>query len=170
MKAKDEATPPLMTVRQLAQQGDVTVHVVRNYLRRGLLQAATHTESGYQLFSASELRRLHFIRTAQQLGFTLAEIEKIIHRSLLRDSPCPLVRDIVRRRLGDTRQQLDTLLAMHERMERAIQAWATLPDSVPTGDDICTLIEAIAAAEGGKFVKSTPRRLLGHRLTQENSP
>jgi hypothetical protein len=45
-----------------------------------------------------------------------------------------------------------------------------LPDSVPTGDDICTLIEAVAAAESGKFVKSTPRRLLGHRLTQENSP
>jgi len=50
----DEAAPPLMTVRQLARQGDVTVHVVRNYLRRGLLQAATHTEGGYQLFSASE--------------------------------------------------------------------------------------------------------------------
>ena len=61
MTGKDESAPPLMTVRQLAQQGDVTVHVVRNYLRRGLLQAATHTEGGYQLFSASELQRLHFI-------------------------------------------------------------------------------------------------------------
>ncbi|ODT95520.1 MAG: hypothetical protein ABS82_07915 [Rhodanobacter sp. SCN 67-45] len=170
MTAIDEAVPPLMTVRQLAQQAGVTVHVVRNYLRRDLLRAATHTESGYQLFSASELHRLRFIRTAQQLGFTLAEIEEIMHRSLLRDSPCPLVRNIVRRRLDDTRQQLDTLLAMHERMERAIHAWATLPDSVPTGDDICALIEAVAATEGRRFVKSTPRRLLGRRLTQENSP
>ena len=30
MTAKDEVAPPLMTVRQLARQGDVTVHVVRN--------------------------------------------------------------------------------------------------------------------------------------------
>ena len=104
MTGKDESAPPLMTVRQLAQQGDVTVHVVRNYLRRGLLQAATHTEGGYQLFAASELQRLHFIRTAQQLGFTLAEIEEIIRHSLQRHSPCPLVRDIIRRRLYDTRQ------------------------------------------------------------------
>ena len=104
MMGKDEAAPQLMTVRQLAQQGDVTVHVVRNYLRRGLLQAATHTEGGYQLFSASELQRLHFIRAAQQLGFTLAEIEEIIRYSLQRHSPCPLVRDIIRRRLYDTRQ------------------------------------------------------------------
>ncbi|GGK06198.1 MerR family DNA-binding transcriptional regulator [Luteimonas terricola] len=57
MAAKDEAAPPLMTVRQLAQQGDVTVHVVRNYLRRGLLRAATHTESGYQLFDPAPLSR-----------------------------------------------------------------------------------------------------------------
>ena len=170
MMAKHEAAPPLMTVRQLAQQGEVTVHVVRNYLRRGLLQAATHTDGGDQRFSASELQRLHFIRTAQQLGFTLAEIEEIIRHSLLRHSPCPLVRDIIRRRLDDTRQQLDRLLAMHGRMEHASHAWATLPDSIPSGDDVCALIEAVAATEGGKFVRSTPRRLLGRRLTQENLP
>ncbi len=70
----------------------------------------------------------------------------------------------------DTRQQLDRLLAMHERMERAIHAWAALPDSIPTGDDVCALIEAVAAAEGGKFVRSTPRRLIGRRLAQENLP
>jgi DNA-binding transcriptional MerR regulator len=170
MTSKDESTLPLMTVRQLARQGDVTVHVVRNYLRRGLLRAATHTESGYQLFSVSELQRLHFIRTGQQLGFTLAEIEEIIRHSLARHSPCPLVRDIIRRRLDDTRQQLDRLLAMHGRMEHAIHAWATLPDSIPTGDDVCALIEAVAVTEGGKYVQSTPRRLLGRRLTQENFP
>ncbi|PJJ99245.1 MerR family transcriptional regulator [Lysobacteraceae bacterium NML91-0213] len=170
MTGKDEVVQPLMTVRQLAQQGDVTVHVVRNYLRRGLLQAATHTEGGYQLFSVSELQRLRFIRTAQQLGFTLAEIEEIVRHSVLRRSPCPLVRDIIRRRLEDTRQQLDNLLAMHGRMEHAVHAWTSLPDSIPTGDDVCALIEAVAAAEGGKFVKSTPRRLLGRRPTQENLP
>lgn len=170
MTTKEEVTLPLMTVRQLARQGDVTVHVVRNYLRRGLLQAARHTESGYQLFSASELQRLRFIRTAQQLGFTLAEIEEIVRHSVLRRSPCPLVRDIIRRRLEDTRQQLDRLLAMHGRMERAIHTWAKLPDSIPTGNDVCALIEAVAATEGGKFVRSTPRRLIGRRLAQENLP
>jgi len=30
MTTKEEVTLPLMTVRQLARQGDVTVHVVRN--------------------------------------------------------------------------------------------------------------------------------------------
>ena len=60
-----------------------------------------------------------------------------------------------------------SMLAMHGRMERAIHAWTKLPDSIPTGNDVCALIEAVAATEGGKLVRSTPRRLLG-RLTQEN--
>src|SRR3546814_3722908 len=107
-----------------------------------------------------------FIRAAQQLGFTLAEIEEIIRYSLQRHSPCPLVRDIIRRRLDDTRQQLDRLLAMHERMERAMHAWAKLLDCIPTGNDVCALIEAVAATECGKFVRYTPRRLLG-RPTQD---
>src|SRR3546814_2444840 len=115
MMGKDEAAPPLMTVRQLAQQGDVTVHVVRNYLRRGLLQAATHTEGGYQLFSASELQRLHFILAAQQLGFTLSEIEEIIRYSQHRHSPCPLVRDLIRRRPDDTRQPRHQLRPLPQR-------------------------------------------------------
>src|SRR3546814_12890463 len=105
------------------------------------------------------------MRSAQQLGFTLAEIEEIIRYILQRHSPCPLVRDIIRRRLDDTRQQLDRLLAMHERMGRATHAWAKLPDSIPTGTDVCALIEPVAAQEGGKFVRSTPRRLPG-RLPQ----
>ena len=125
MTGKDESAPPLMTVRQLAQQGDVTVHVVRNYLRRGLLQAATHTEGGYQLFSASELQRLHFIRTAQQLGFTLAEIEEIIRHSLQRHSPCPLVRDIIRRRLYDTRQ------GSTPKSRTVVKGWKTSDPALP---------------------------------------
>src|SRR3546814_17084250 len=122
-----------MTVRQLAQDGDVTVHLVLNYLRLSLLQAATHTEGGYHLFSASELQRLHFIRAAQQLGFTLAEIEEIIRYSLQRHRPCPLVRDIIRRRLDDTRQQLHRLLALHDRLERALHAWPLIPATIHTG-------------------------------------
>lgn len=156
-----------MTVRRLAQLGGVTVHVVRNYLRRGLLRAASHTEAGYQLFSRAELHRLHFIRTAQRLGFTLAEIEEVLRRSRQRKSPCPLVRDIMARRLDETRDQLDHLLALQRRMAQAVAQWAHLPDAVPTGNDVCVLIDAVAVSEGAAFSKTTPRCLVGRRATPE---
>lgn len=158
-----------MTVRRLAQLGGVTVHVVRNYLRRGLLRAASHTEAGYQLFSVAELDRLHFIRTAQRLGFTLAEIEEILRRSRQRKSPCPLVRDIMSRRLKETREQLEHLMALQTRMADAVAHWTHLPDAVPIGNDVCALIEAIAVSEAAPVTKTTPRRLLGRRTAAEKS-
>ncbi|OGT54852.1 MAG: hypothetical protein A3E01_18620 [Gammaproteobacteria bacterium RIFCSPHIGHO2_12_FULL_63_22] len=158
-----------MTVRRLAQLGGVTVHVVRNYLRRGLLRAASHTEAGYQLFSTTELHRLHFIRTAQRLGFTLTEIEEILRRSHQRKSPCPLVREIMTRRLKETRDQLDQLLALQKRMAQAVAHWTRLPDAVPSGNDVCALIDAIAASEAWAMAKTTPRRLLGRRATSEKT-
>ena len=158
---------PPMTVRRLAQLGGVTVHVVRNYLRRGLLRASSHTEAGYQLFSTAELHRLNFIRTAQRLGFTLAEIEEILRRSRQRKSPCPLVRDIMTRRLKETRDQLEHLLALQMRMATAVAHWTHLPDAVPTGNDVCALIEAIAASEAAAVPQTTPRRLLGRRASSE---
>lgn len=158
-----------LTVRRLAQQGGVTVHVVRNYLRRGLLRASSHTDAGYQLFSAAEVHRLHFIRTAQQLGFTLAEIEEIFRKSRQRKSPCPLVRDIITRRLDETRTQLEQLLALQRRMTRAAAHWTTLPDSMPTGNDVCALIEAIAAGEAPSLTRSRPTRLLMQRVLRKKS-
>jgi len=158
-----------LTVRRLAQQGGVTVHIVRNYLRRGLLRAGSHTDAGYQLFAPSEVHRLHFIRTSQLLGFTLAEIEEILRRSRQRKSPCPLVRDIINRRLDETREQLEHLLALQRRMAAAAAHWATLPDSVPTGNDVCALIEAIAASAAPTQIKNSSKRLLGHRASRETA-
>ncbi|WP_290884449.1 MerR family DNA-binding protein [Arenimonas sp.] len=169
MTAHLHKTEPPMTVRRLAKSGGVTVHVVRNYLRRGLLRAARHTEAGYQLFSTAELHRLHFIRTAQRLGFTLTEIEEILRRSRQRRSPCPLVRDIISRRLAETRDQLEQLLALQTRMAQAVAQWSRLPDAVPTGNDVCALIEAVAASEAAVVPKSTPRRLLGGRNASEET-
>ena len=137
-------TSPLMTVRQLALRGGVSVHVVRSYLRRGILHAERRTDAGYQLFSNIEVQRLLFIRAAQQLGFTLTEIEEIVQHSRQRRSPCPLVRDIMRRRLRETSDQLGQLIALQARMATAANSWEALPDSIPTGNDVCGLIEAVA--------------------------
>lgn len=158
-----------LTVRRLAQQGGVTVQVVRNYLRRGLLRASIHTDAGYQLFAPSEVRRLHVIRTAQLSGFTLAESKRILRRSRQRKSSCPLVRDIIDRRLDETREQLEHLLALQRRMAGAAAHCATLPDSVPTGNDVCALIEAIAASAAPTQIKSSSKRLLGHRASHETA-
>ena len=67
-----------MRIGELAKQADVNVQTVRYYERRGLLRPRQRLESGYREYGTPELERLLFIRRAQELGFTLNEIDELL--------------------------------------------------------------------------------------------
>jgi DNA-binding transcriptional MerR regulator len=66
-----------LTISQLAHQAGVHVETVRYYERRGLLREPPRTPAGYRQYSSADLWRLQFIARAKQLGFTLAEVERL---------------------------------------------------------------------------------------------
>ena len=66
-----------MSIGTLARVTGVGVETVRFYQRRGLLEVPPRGE-GIRRYSESDLRRLRFIRSAQQAGFTLEEIRELI--------------------------------------------------------------------------------------------
>ena len=136
----DKATPS-MTVMELARCAGVTPHVVRHYVRIGLLIPGRRQENGYKLFSKRDINRLHFIRKAQNLGYKLAEIAKILEEADQGRSPCPQVRDIIRKRIEENRRRLNEMLALQERMEDALVTWEKQPDGMPDGQTVCHLIE-----------------------------
>jgi DNA-binding transcriptional MerR regulator len=131
-----------MTVNELAKQAEVSPGVVRFYARIGLLKPVRHSGNRYRLFSDADARRLLFILRAKGLGYTIAEIAEILKQSGKGKSPCPLVRDVIRRRITENRQRLDGLNALQLRMEKALVQWNRMPNRVPTGDSICFLIES----------------------------
>ncbi len=69
--------PAGFTIGQLASAAGVGVETVRYYQRRGLLEEPTRG-NGYRRYDASHLERLRFIKRAQELGFTLAEIAELL--------------------------------------------------------------------------------------------
>lgn len=132
-----------LTVMGLARSAGVPDHVVRFYARSGLIRPARQAANGYRQFVPLDVKRVRFVRAAQSLGFTLAEIREILRRSRQGKTPCPLVRDIVARRLTENRERLEYVGALQDRMQHASGAWQHMPDQVPRGDDICALIEAV---------------------------
>ena len=52
------------TVSQLAHNAGVSVHIVRDYLVRGLLRPVACTTGGYGVFDDAALQRLCFVRAA----------------------------------------------------------------------------------------------------------
>ena len=59
------------TVSRLADDAGVSVHVVRDYMVRGLLRPVARTAGGYGVFDAAALQRLCFVRAALEAGIGL---------------------------------------------------------------------------------------------------
>ncbi|MDQ0219975.1 MerR family transcriptional regulator [Peribacillus cavernae] len=70
-----------LTIRQLAKASNVNIETVRYYERRGLISEPPRTESGYRMFPKEVIQDIQFIKRAQDLGFTLEEIKKILSAS-----------------------------------------------------------------------------------------
>jgi len=133
-----------MQVHELATRAAVAPHVVRYYARLGLLRPARDPRNEYKDFSQADLQRLAFILKAKRLGFTLSEVRMVLDMSRKGKTPCPLVRDVVRRRVADNAHDLAELIALQERMQSALRKWRRMPDGVPDGKAICRLIEAVS--------------------------
>ena len=66
------------TIGALAREAGIGVETIRYYQRRGLLLAPKRSNGSYRLYGVSELARLRAIRRAQQLGFSLEEIDALL--------------------------------------------------------------------------------------------
>jgi DNA-binding transcriptional MerR regulator len=99
------------------------------------------------MYGPSDRERLMFISAAKELGFALSEIEEILDHAAHGDSPCPMVRQIVEKRIEENRQKIHELKKLQKRMEGAVALWRTMKDGTPTGHSVCSLIEAFADAE-----------------------
>lgn len=131
-----------MTVAEIAKRVGVEPHVVRYYTRIGLLKPDRNLLNGYQQFEETDVKRLHFIRFAQILGFTLQEIAEIFETCERYSELCPGVADVMRRRLDANGRAVDALILFRQRMETALAEWKGLPEGVPSGHAIQRLIDS----------------------------
>ena len=68
---------PTFTIGKLAAETGHAVETLRYYERRGLIAPLQRTASGYRVYRPETMRRLHFIRRAKDLGFSLEEIAEL---------------------------------------------------------------------------------------------
>jgi len=73
-----------LRIGEVAGRAGVNVQTLRFYERRGLLPEPPRRASGYREYAPESVRRVRFIKRAQELGFTLAEVEELLR---LREDP-----------------------------------------------------------------------------------
>jgi len=123
------------TISKVAQELAINVETVRFYERRGLIEQPLKPSTGYRDYPEDTVNRIHFIKRAQELGFTLDEIANLLN---LNDSPCGQVQDLATHKLEAVKEKMADL----RRLEKALQA---LLRQCETNDDDshCPIIDAL---------------------------
>ncbi len=67
-----------LLVGDVAKKAGVNMQTVKYYERRGLLLPVHRKDSGYRVYDEESVQRLKFIKQAQELGFSLREIEELL--------------------------------------------------------------------------------------------
>lgn len=139
-----------LKIGEVAKQSGIGIEALRFYERSGLLSRPGRTQSGYRVFDAAVLERLHFIKRAQVLGFSLDEVKKIIADKQAGRSPCLEVREIVRRRLQELDERMKEMRLYRRELGAALAQWEGKGD---LDGHVCGLIEGTEVEHGNP----TPR-------------
>lgn len=110
---------------EVAAQAGVNVQTLRYYERRGLLREPERRPSGYREYPADAVRLIRFIKRAQEIGFTLTEIEDLLRLRDDQESACAEVRSAAEAKIGDIEQKIRHLRAMKRALEVLVASCQT---------------------------------------------
>lgn len=126
-----------IAIGALSKRTDTNIETVRYYEHVGLLPAPARSAGGYRLYGTHHLKRLRFIRRARALGFSLAEVRKLLTLADQRRRPCSEVRVVAAAHLEDVKGKIADL----RRMERVLKE--TVARCEAGGGSHCAVIDAL---------------------------
>lgn len=134
----------MLTIGKLAALAETSTDTLRYYEREGLIRPADRTESGYRLYDKESARRIHFIKQAQQCGFTLTEIRDLL---VLRNRDAACCGD-VRKRAIEKKLQLEHKIKAMKSMSKALDRLIVdcADEAQPVGE--CTILAALGTSPG----------------------
>ena len=107
-----------LTIGELAKRAEVNLETVRYYERRGLLPKPPRSSSGYRVFPLDAVGRIRFIKRAQELGFSLKEIEDLLALRVTPNSTQADVRERATAKISDIDEKVRRLRAMRRSLMR----------------------------------------------------
>ena len=123
------------SISRLAKAAGVNVETIRYYERRGLITQPPKPAQGYRLYPKATLTRVLFIKRAQELGFTLEEIDNLL---ALGESRCSEVQELAEGKLVSVRTKINDLCRLEHVLEDLVIQCRTNPDNAT-----CPIVESL---------------------------
>lgn len=134
-----------LTIGQVARQAGVGVETVRFYEREGLLEEPPRRASGYRQYSEQVVKRIRFIKRAQQLGFSLKEIMELLMLRVDAHTSCEEVKQHTEAKIAQMEQKLLELQRMRQAL---LQVAALCTGQGPAS--ACPMLDALDRQETNK--------------------
>jgi len=130
-----------LTIGRVATLADVPIDTVRYYERRGLIPRPRRTASGYRDFPAETVQQIRFIKRAQELGFTLEEIQGLLALRINGRAKCADVMHVAEHKLELIEDKIADLQSMRRALKKLVL-------SCHTGSSVveCPIIENLEQA------------------------
>jgi DNA-binding transcriptional MerR regulator len=114
----------VLRIGDLAARAGVSVDALRYYERRGLLRPTGRGASGYREYPPEAAALVRFIKRAQALGFTLAEVEELVRlrADARRPAAALAARDVAAAKVRDIDDRVRQLLALRGALAGLVEA------------------------------------------------
>lgn len=132
-----------MNIGRAAKISGVSPKMIRYYEQTGLIPRAARQDSGYRDYDDADVHRLHFIRRARDLGFTVEQIGELLGLWSDRSRASADVKAFALGHIERLKEKMAEIQAMVRTLE-------TLANHCH-GDDRpdCPIIEGLADGDGG---------------------
>lgn len=107
-----------LTIGKVAGLAGVNVDTLRYYERRGVLPPPERTSANYRVYTEDAVLRVRFVKHAQELGFSLAEIKELLELRVNGTASCADVRDKAMGKVADLENKIRSLEAMRRVLTR----------------------------------------------------
>lgn len=109
-----------LKIGEVARRATVNLQTIHYYEREGLLPKPPRTASNYRVYTEDAVRRVRFIKRAQELGFALRDIKELLSLRAAPRSCCADVRQQAQAKLQDIDEKIGTLQRMRKALTRLI--------------------------------------------------
>jgi DNA-binding transcriptional MerR regulator len=130
--------------RELSDATGVSTDTLRHYERLNLLPGVRRSTAGYRRYPSGAAERVLLIQRALVVGFSLADLQRVLSERDRGGAPCRNVRALVATRLEELNHRIAELGALRRDLQALIADWDVRLSHTPAGKR-AHLLDTLAA-------------------------